>query len=170
MVKKQTKKKEIKDSEHGKVFFSWEFSEFPRHERSSNWYLIAGVVLGGLVLFAVLNSNMLFALVLIIASLAMILIYRNNKEIEFQITEDGIVVDNQFHDYKTISNFFIIYQPPEVKVLYFEPKSILSPRMPVSLEDQDPVKIREILRQYLEEDIEQEDEPVSDQATRLFKL
>ena len=90
--------------------------------------------------------------------------------VSFKITEDGIVINGKLYEYKVIKNFYIIYEPPEVKTLYFEPKSLLSPRIPIALEDQNPVEIRQILRQYLTEDIDREDEPVSDQTSRLLKL
>ena len=90
--------------------------------------------------------------------------------VSFKITEDGIAINGKLYEYKVIKNFYIIYEPPEVKTLYFEPKSLLSPRIPIALEDQNPVEIRQILRQYLTEDIDREDEPVSDQTSRLLKL
>ena len=104
------------------------------------------------------------------SALIILMFQRSDDEVEFKITEDGISINQKFYNYQDIQNFFIIYEPPEVKTLYFEPKSIISPRIPVALEDQDPVKIRELLLQYLDEDLDREDEPVSDQTSRLFKL
>lgn len=166
-----SKKKRTKEHpEYGEIFFSWKFHEFDNHERSTRWYLWAAVVLGSLLLYSFVSNNFLFGMILLISSLTAILLYKNNKEVEFSIMEDGIMIDNKFYSYKVLRNFYIIYQPPTVKALYFEPKSVFSPRIPVRLLDQDPVKIREILKKYLDEDLDQENEPLSDQASRFFKL
>ena len=112
----------------------------------------------------------MFGLITLITALIILLFHQTNGKVEFQITEDGILVNQRFYEYKTLKNFYIIYEPPEVKTLYFEPKSIFSPRVPIDLGSQDPVKIREILKQYLAEDLERENEPLSDQTSRLLKL
>ena len=157
-------------ADHGKVFFLWKFSEFTKHERGKNWYIIAGIVALLLLVYSAFSANLLFALVIIIFILVILMFQRNTDEVEFQIHEDGISVNRNFYDYKDIKNFFIIYEPPQVKTLYFEPKSLFSPRIPIPFKDQDPVKIREVLLGYLEEDLDQENEPLSDQISRLFKL
>ncbi|OGY53747.1 MAG: hypothetical protein A3H67_02085 [Candidatus Buchananbacteria bacterium RIFCSPLOWO2_02_FULL_46_11b] len=160
--------KEKKD--FGETLFAWKFSEFPKHERGKNWYLAAGGVVVLLLLYSVFTANFLFALISIMAALIVLLFQRSNKEAEFKICEDGILVNDKFFDYKIIKHFYIIYEPPEIKTLYFEPKSLLNPRIPISLEDQNPVVIREALQQYLVEDIDHENEPISDQILRIFKL
>lgn len=161
-------KKDLKD--YGEVFFNWKFSEFDKHERSKSWYVWGSIVVVLLLLYSFITSNLLFGFITIIAALIILMFQRSNKEIDFSITEDGILVDEKFYDYKDIKNFFIIYQPPEVKTLYFELKAFFSPRIPASLVDQDPVKIRETLLQYIEEDLDRDNEPLSDQTSRMFKL
>lgn len=172
------------NNDFGEVLFSWKFYEFPQYERGKNWYIWAAVVFIGLMFFAIFNPqiyfrkpyitfsapNLMFVFLIIIAYLIIFLFHRNNHEIEFKIAEDGILVNNKFYEYKKIKIFYIIYEPPEIKTLYFEPKSIFSPRLPIPLEDQNPVEIREILLKYLDEDLDRTDEPVSDQTSRMLKL
>ncbi|NUM25547.1 MAG: hypothetical protein HUU49_02870 [Candidatus Buchananbacteria bacterium] len=167
-MENQGQNQEQKD--YGQVHFSWQFHEFAQHERSKSWYFWAGAAVVFLVGYSIISSNFLFGLIIIIAALTIVMLQRNNQEIEFKIAEDGIVVGKKFYEYKRLKNFYIIFNPPEVKTLYFEPKSFFEPRIPVALNDQDPVKIREVLLQYLEEDIDREDEPVSDQTSRMLKL
>jgi hypothetical protein len=158
------------NSDYGQVFFAWQFSEFDRHQRSSNWYVWTGIGVGILLLYAILSQNFLFGLVIVLSGLMVILFQRDNKSVSFKIVEDGIIVSNKLYEYGEIENFYIIYQPPETKKLFFELKGLLSPRIPVDLVDQDPVKVRDTLRQYIDEDLEQENEPISEQFSRIFKL
>lgn len=170
MSKIQKQNKDDGSEDYGEVFFNWKFPEFPKYHRDKSWYVWAVVVIVLLLLFSIFSGNLLFGLIVIMSALIILMFQRSDDEVEFKITEDGISINQKFYNYQDIQNFFIIYEPPEVKTLYFEPKSIISPRIPVALEDQDPVKIRELLLQYLDEDLDREDEPVSDQTSRLFKL
>ncbi|MDX9892793.1 MAG: hypothetical protein RB292_00055 [Patescibacteria group bacterium] len=170
-IKEQDKQADIDlDKEYGEVFFHWKFFEFAKHQRNEGWYFWAGLVVVLLLVYSIVAADLLFGFIVILVTMILILFNRTNSEIDFRITEDGILINRKLYQYKDLKNFYIIYNPPEVKTLYFEPKSILSPRIPVALEDQNPVKIRELLKKYLEEDLEREDEPVSDQTSRMFKL
>lgn len=160
----------IKDSDHGRVFFSWNFPEFEKHERKQGWYIWSGIAIGFLLLYSIVAQNYIFGLIIIISALTFAMFQRSDNKVDFSITEDGILVNTKFYEYKDLQSFYIIYIPPKVKVLYIEPKSILSPRIPIYLEDQDPVKVRQVLLDYLEEDLDQEEEPMSDQTSRAFKL
>jgi len=155
---------------HGQKFFSWQFLEFENYERTVGWYVGAAVIVIGLLIFSVVTGNMLFALLIILAALTIVLFRRRNREISFAITEDGVEVDSQFYDYGRIKSFYIIYQPPTVKTLYFELKGTFSPRVPINLQTQNPLAIREVLLRYLTEDLDHEDEPTSDVFGRMLKL
>jgi hypothetical protein len=156
-------------SDHGTVFFSWEFFEFPTYERSRNWYIWTGLGVAALLLYAVIAANLLFGMIVALSVLTVVMLQRNNREVLVQITEEGVMVGNRFYGYGVIKNFFIIYNPPFTKTLYLEPGALTSPRIPIPLHDQNPVTVRETLLKYLVEDIEQDDEPLSDKLSRLFK-
>lgn len=158
------------EEDHGQGFHSWKFSEFEKHDRGSNWYVWGALVLVLIIILSVVFDNILFGLMAILSALIILMFHRSDEEIEFTIFEDGIKVNKKFYPYKSLINFYIIYQPPTVKTLYFEPKAWYSPRIPVALEDQNPIQIREVLLKYLDEDLEKEDEPVSDKISRIFKL
>ena len=68
-----------------------------------------------------------------------------------------------------IDRFWFFYDPP-VKALYIEIKGGLSGRRRVDLVDQDPNVVREILGQFVVDDLEENEEPVSDTFSRLLKL
>jgi len=172
------------NKDYGKTHFSWSFSEFNQYERSKDWYIKVGLVVFGLLMYALLDPqislfapylrftgpNYLFGFLIILFSLLILMYHRNTDTVEFKITEDGVLVNDKLHQYKDIKNFYIIYDPPTVKTLYFEPKSFFNPRIPINLTDQNPVAIRELLKQYLEENVDRENEPVSEQVSRLFKF
>ncbi|KKU49315.1 MAG: hypothetical protein UX68_C0001G0063, partial [Parcubacteria group bacterium GW2011_GWA2_46_9] len=71
---------------------------------------------------------------------------------------------------KDLKSFWIIYEPPEVKMLYFDFKNAWRPRLPIPLQDENPIEVRRLLLKYLEEDLSRESEPTSDALSRLLRL
>src|SRR5262245_6177367 len=98
--------KNINKTDHGKIFFSWRFSEFTQHERNRNWYIWASVAIGVLLLYAIFAHNYIFGLIMIIAALTLAMFQRSNNEVTVGIAEDGILVNQRFYDYKNLKNFF----------------------------------------------------------------
>ena len=150
---------------------SWKIAEYLKHQRTKRWYVISFFLLAILIVYAVYTANFLFAVILIFIA---IIQYFNDRseplQLDFSITPEGIMIDDKLYAYREIDNFYIIYEPPAVKNLYFIFKNILRPRLAIPLDDQDPVKIRELLRNYLEEDLEKEYEPLTDKLGRFLKL
>lgn len=164
------KDKEI-NKEHGKILMSWSFSEDDHYERSWMWYV--GILLVGLLflVYAIMVNNFLFALIILI-SVIIIFTYsvKEPTEVNITITDNGIAIGKKFFSYEQLKNFWIVYNPPQVKKLFFNPKSRIMPELTVSLGDENPLKVREMLLKYLEEDLDREEEPLSEEVARWFKI
>lgn len=157
--------------EHGKVLATWNFPEYEQPERARTWYICASIVVAALLFYALLTVNFLFAVIVIMC--AIILILRERFEpvsVDVSFTEKGVVLDDKFYPYAIFHSFFIIYKPGGVKNLYLEFKSVIKPRLIVPLISQDPVKIKQLLLQHLEEDLERDDEPISEILRKILKL
>lgn len=155
----------------GNIIFTWKVKEYRQYERDRRWYTIMLVVGILLVAYGVIAANYLFALIIILFGIIIFLgDLREPLEVPFGITNLGIIVGNKFYRFSELNNFWVIYNPPEVKNLYFSFSSFFKHRLQVPLLDFDPRPIREYLNQYLNEDLEQEEEPMSDRFARLFRL
>lgn len=155
----------------GKILLRWSFSEFHHPHRSQRWWIIAGIITGLMVIYAVATANFLFALIILIAVVLLINEYRRHpRRLECQITINGISVGKKFWRYNELRNYWIAYHPPEVTNLYILPKNPLDPRVNIPLVNMNPLKVRQLLNKYLEEDLTREDEPTSEALTRLLKL
>lgn len=153
-----------------KQTISWSFPEYERHHRGRGWFVGAGIIWMGLCAFAILTGNFLFASILIIiAGIIASQHYHHPLTVDFTISPDGISLQQRLFSWKELSVFWIIYEPPEVKNLYFEFKGV-RPRLKIPLHDQNPLEVREALKRYLEEDLEKENEPLTDAMGRMFKL
>ena len=178
--KKQTQKKEEENSnfsnddqkeDHGEIFMSWDFPEHPQHEYTKAWKIWMGILGGGLLLYSLFSGSWLFTVIIVMIVLISFLHARfKGENIDFSITEDGLKFGGRFYSYRDIKVFWIAYDPPELKTLYFEFKSSWRPDLRIPLEEQNPLKIRDILLKYLDEDLEKDDEPFSDALGRILKL
>jgi len=156
---------------YGKVLAAWEVDEHERYQRSRVWYLTSVLVAVALLFYSYIDNNPLFAIIIILSAIVFIISeYRGPDRILFQITEDGLVLGQTLYQYADIHHFFILYNPPELKMLYFDPKNVARPLIGVPLEDQNPSDLRKLLLPYLKEDLDREAEPTSDYFGRLLKF
>lgn len=166
-------KKEIEQERRrwGRAVLSWDTPEYEEHERGRLWYVVAGIIIALLLIFCVYTANLLFALIIVITSFVIILQHtRRPERYKFAITGSGIVIGDNFYPYEDLDSFWIAYSPPEVKKVYFTFKSSFKPEIYVHLEDQNPLLVRDTLLDYLDEDLEREDETTSDQLRRFLRL
>ncbi len=151
---------------------SWQIPEHDYYKRSWKWYLIASIIAIALIVYAIFTANYTFIIIIVIASALIFFTYdREPNMINFSLEEEGIIFDTRFYDYDEIKNFSVIYKPKEnVKKLYFLLNNSLKPRLSIFLEDQDPVAIRNFLLEYLDEDLERLNEPISETISKKLRL
>ncbi len=156
----------------GYEIVSWETPEYLKHERAHWWYWLYGIAIACMLIYAVVTSNFLFAVILIIGTLTLIISdARHPEPIIVVITTEGVVVGNRFYDYDEMRHFTIIYKPMhDVRRVYFEFKSAIKHRLSLPLHDVDPIIVRDNLLKYIPEDLERDEEPLSEVLGRLLKL
>jgi hypothetical protein len=148
----------------------WYFPEYEQYRRPRRWYLVMGTIAGILVLIGLLSRNFLFVVILVLATF--IVFAREAqppRRVRVALTDRGVDVGRDNLPYSTLDYFWIVYDPPQVKKLFLQDKSAIRPPLAISLEDRNPVKVREILGQFLKEDLDQE-EPGVDQVGRSLRI
>ncbi len=155
----------------GEEIFRWEVDEYVRHERGPVWYAVAFLVGLSLVLYAIVTRNFLFAIVLIMAGVIIALsALREPQRIPFMVTTRGVALGSQFVPFRELKSFWILYEPPQLKNLYVDFRSPITPHLVVPLEEQDPLELRKTLLEFLSENASQEEESMSEILGRLLKL
>ena len=155
----------------GELLVSWRVHEYPKHNRSTAWYVMGGMISFGLIVYAVVTANFLFAvIILMIVIITLISSFQEPDEIDVVVTSTGIVVGEAFYGYAAIKDFSIAYQPPDVKYLYIDFYTPWHPVMSLPLENTDPNYVREHLLPFCIENLERDNENFSDAVRRLYKL
>lgn len=161
----------VVEIEVGDELHAWETWEFPPYERSRSWYLIATALSLAFILYAIWIQSYLFAIIVLLMGVMMLVNnLRKPERIMVYVTTLGIVVGNEFYSYRDMKNFSVVFNPPLVKNLYLRFNSILQPMLVIPLESQNPVELRETLLLYAMEDLEREEEDLTDVLRRVYKL
>jgi len=155
----------------GEVLHEWTIAEYENHQRNLFWYifmLVTGLLLVGYALF---SGNFLFALIIILFAIIMFLQSQQHApRMPFRICELGVIINNRFYSYRELKDFYVVYNPPEIKTLFLETNSSLRPQLRIPLMDVDPNEVRFTLREFLPEDVEKEEEPISDMIARRWLI
>jgi len=155
----------------GNIIMAWQVDEFERHERGLLWYFMASIIGSAFLIYALASQNFLFAIIVIMSGIIVGLsALREPQQLSFVMTDLGIGIGGQFFQFKELKEFWILYEPPEVKNLYFEFKQAIRPHLVVPLDEINPLEVRDILVSYVDENLEDHDEPLTDLFGRLFKI
>ncbi|MFH1078243.1 MAG: hypothetical protein V1745_03125 [Patescibacteria group bacterium] len=151
--------------------FAWEIPSWEKRNRGPRWYIYMTGVTVLFLIYAVVTSNFLFAFLILLTAIILVLAGSEDPHrILVQIGKNGVVVDGHLYEFKDLSNFSIVYHPPETKVLYFDTRSVLKPHLRIPLDTQNPVEIRDHLKKYMEENLLLQEEHFSDIVARLLKI
>lgn len=155
----------------GNTLITWHFPEFEKPERSALWYIIMLVASAVFIIIAIMSSNFLFAVIIVMTIVILILQEKKDPiELDISIMEAGIQIGEKFYKYKDIGKFFIIYEPPTISSLYIQMKTRLAPKINIPLGEQNPIKIRDILLNFISEDVDIDEEPFEDYMSKVLKI
>ncbi len=161
----------IKEEDHGQILFNWKFPEYTQRERGLLWYIVVGLIFIFVFIYSFLSGNFLFIVFLILFGLIIFLHFKRvPMEVDLKIFEDGLMLGLNFYEWQEIKSFRLVYKPPEIKRVYFDFKSVLAPEISAPLEEEDPIEIRKILKNYLEEDLDRPEETLIDRLNRWLKI
>lgn len=152
------------------VSLAWVAQEYPYHEKSLLWFIIAGVILLSLIVYGLLTDGWTFSMALIVAAGAYYVSHRNPPEIvPISVTNKGIKVGKHTFAYPSIQCFWIVYDPPHTRRLYIRLHARLSVNIAIELEDVDVTDLRKQLRKHVSEHAVSA-EPFTDTLIRLLRL
>ncbi len=155
----------------GAVIHRWQIPEDHQYERGRTWYVVMSLIALALIAYALFTANFLFALLILLFCAIIFMSHtRAPLILEVAVTDKGVLLNNRFYRYQDLKSFWIIHEPPMVKNLYLDFQGTLRPPLAIHLDTQEPSQIRQTLAQFLLEDIDKKEEPLSDLIWRALKL
>ena len=87
----------------GEVLAAWDFPEFIKHERGRLWYISFGIIFVLMLVYSYFSNNFLFAIIIVIFLITYFSLERRGPiNIQVAITEDGLIINNKFIDFKVL--------------------------------------------------------------------
>ena len=120
--------------------------------KSTEWYIVAGILLSCIVGYALfINSPMMAITFILIGVTVYLTVGKEPKETRFAITQEGIIAGRDIYDYEVLRSFWIFYEPNARKVISIRTDTDLTPYVHIPLGDANPVHVRALLLQHLPE-------------------
>jgi hypothetical protein len=151
------------------IYLAWESPAREKCVRGRIWWIIAGLLIAGLLAYSILSANFAFAVIVVMFGL---LVFIGKKPVDgpinIVIAREGILVNSILYTYPNIKEFFIVTDPAR---LFIVPNQMLGGRVDVFIpEDIDNNELRMVLRKLVKENTEQVAEPLGDTIARKLKL
>lgn len=151
-------------------YISWQIHAYQHHDRGALWYVLAGIIGGGLLVVSFMTNNFLLAVLVLMAGIVLLIQGSGHPDdVVVELGPTGIYRGEDFYPYRSIQKFWIIYDPP-VKSLYLNvSKSMFSP-IHFPIDGQDPNELRAVLKKFVSEDLSKDAEPLFDSISRILKI
>ncbi|MDD2646850.1 MAG: hypothetical protein PHV78_02675 [Patescibacteria group bacterium] len=157
--------------DRGEKLVEWNFTEYVHYQRTRAWYVLISLIGLALIIYSVLSNNFLFALITVLVIIILVLHSRRQPmDLSCAIFEDGIQVGGKFYEWDNIRSFRIVYRPPQAKLLYIDLKNFMLSDFSIPLNDQNPLELRDALKQYLTEELDRPYENITDRINRWLKI
>lgn len=144
----------------------WSAYEHEHVERESDWFWALGIIAVCAALTSLLFSNVLFAILILLAAYVIALIARTPPEPhEIEITDRGIRTGDTMHRYDEVLAFWIDTERDEPHLL-IDTTKVLSPNIIIPLTGIDAASVRAFLLEHCEE--REMTEPVSHRILEFF--
>lgn len=156
--------------DYGQTLISWQAPEYEKQNKSGGWFVTAFIFGAFLIGASIIMRDYLLIIVVIMFGVVVYILHKKEPlMLHLALTKKGVKIGEKFYPYETLENFWIIYRPP-IKTLNFKAKRYLFAEISIPLQNEDPLKIRDVLLDFLDEDEEKDEESTADKLTRILKI
>lgn len=151
------------------ILVHWRGPEFEHYPRDKKWYTGAAIILALVILYAVMTDSIIMAIVFALIGISgYIILSQPQKEIDFGVTYDGILVGDELYDFDDIKSFWIFYEPPHTRVISLHMRGYFRPYLHIPLHQVDPVFVHKALVEFVPE--ERQEQNIIDILERLLRM
>jgi hypothetical protein len=156
------------DVEDVATLLEWYAPEHEYQPKSPKWFMSLAIIITILMGIFLVNGNVIAAITMaLVGGLIYVIAQHKPSVMRYRILVEGPAVNDTLYHFKNLDSFNIIYEPGEVKTVILRSKKRLAPLVHLEIGDMDPVVIRDVLLEFLQEDQELEEPAVDVWARRL---
>jgi len=146
--------------------FSWKIMHHADGSRRITAFVACLAVIAALVW--IFQSNLLFALLLVLGAIAFVIAPHNHQETHASLEAHGVVINGATYYYRDLHSFWIDYVPGGVKELSLKVDRWYLPYLKVPLGDKNPNHVRGFLMEFLPE--QEHETSLTDALMRFLKV
>ena len=153
-----------------KDLFSWNGPSFVQNERTIRWYLVAALVILGIIGYSAWQRDWFMIGIVVVVS-GILFWYTHAmvpQNVSYRLTPMGIYVDSKSYPFSEMHSFWIVYKQ-NVKSLYIVFRKKYLPALVINIEKLDPLVLKGYLLKKLPEQ-ESRGESLVDKFTRMAGL
>jgi len=159
-AQKQSQKNELK----------WLIPEHPQYERGFKWYLIAAILGIGLLVYCVINSNFLFAIIIFLGVLiSLFSTFKKPELIEFKLTQNGASVNEIFFPWEKFQSYWTA-QEDGLNNLGLDLKNWMQTDLYIPVNKFPMAEVEKFVSKFLKKNPERKEEPFSYFLARKLKI
>ena len=134
------------------AFLRWSAPEHEEYTVGKRFYTFSTIFLVLLVTYALYSNSPIMAITFILIGIVGYLhLQKEPRIINFSLTIEGVVANQEIYEFENLKSFWIFYDPPQEKILSLRSRSTFTPFIHIPIGNEDPVKIRRILIDYIPE-------------------
>jgi len=155
------------DVEDEATLYEWRAVEHNHRPKTGAWYAAFAVGTTLVVGIQLFMLNFVGAVTIALTGAAVYYIAQFKPQVaRYRILMDGIAINNLMYHWRDLAKFNVVYEPEdEVMTVIFLSKRYFSPYIHMEIGDANPIEIRDVLLEFLDEDQEM-DEPLADVIAR----
>ena len=156
------------DVEDIATLFEWEASEHIHQIRNPQWFAVFASVIALLSIGFIFVGNFIACLTIaMIGGYIFIVAQHKPSRVRYRLLTEGVALDTTLYHYKDLDSFNIVYEPGDVKTAILKSNKRVMPLIHMEIGNADPVAIRDILVQFVREDVRLEEPMIDVWARRL---
>ncbi len=131
---------------------TWETYEYLHTEKTSDWYWIVGIVTLSMAIIAIILNNVIFGILIIVASLVLSLFASRKPDIVTIVLDNaGVTFGKTRYPYSSLESFWFESNDAHPRVL-FKSNRMFMHYLVIHADNEDADDIRDFLRQHLREE------------------
>jgi len=132
----------------------WEAEEFEYIHKTNDWYWAVGIIAGAIAIGSIIYENLLFAIFIIIASVALVMqSARKPILLKIRLNTRGITIGNKLYPFNTLESFWIEKtEDIEKDTLIIKSRKVAMPYIVVPVKETEAITIERYLSDFLEEE------------------
>lgn len=132
----------------------WDVFEYEHKPKSSDWSWIAGIIGISLAVLAVILGNLIFGVLLVIATITVILFAHKHPDVlHVEINNKGVRVNDEYFPYSTLDSYWVDDEGRYPYLILTSKEKTLIPHIKIPIHsDVDPDELKDLMLDYLDQE------------------